>query len=159
MPTAIRALLVTLSLCTIVVAVAQEINRLLPESFVKTVGVAWHQDGRVVEVTLSNPKDKWVLQRLLFQVVYQPEVKAPAPLLAPSRGGSTPPTTGASLGQYLDSLPEPPESHVVEIEIQPGKQLPSHLELKSNRTVVSLSLLEIRGREQSRLERVRGSLW
>ena len=159
MPTTMRTLLVALGLCTIGMAVAQEVNRLLPESFVKTVGVEWRQDGRVVELTLSNPKEKWVLQRLLFQVVYQPEAKLPTAASAPSRKGVPTSPTAKSLFDYLDDLPELPESHPIEIEIQPGKQLPTNLELRSNRTVVSVSLVEVRGREQSRLERIRSRLW
>jgi hypothetical protein len=134
-------------------------SRLLPDSFTKGINFSWRQDGRVVEIQITNPKDKWVLQQLAIEVKYPPvaPVKVAPPLSDTKKSG----TTGArSLIDALDEVlrEELPEKHTVSIELQPGKSSSSHLELTFDRKITSASLVEIRGREQSRFERLWNSV-
>ena len=154
----VTSLLLALLLSTLSVASADNGTRLLPESFAKTVGFSWRQDGRVIEIQIANPKDKWFLQHLAIQAqfaVSRPIVSTPMTSAATKKPvpASSP---GPSLSEFLDYLPE---SHAVSVEIQPGKNSSAHLELTSNRKVTELTLVEVRGREQSGLERLKSSLW
>ncbi len=134
-------------------------SRLLPASFAKGIHFSWRQDGRVVEIQITNPKDKWVVQQLAIEVKY-PTV-APVKVAPPLSDTKKSSTTGArSLIDAIDEVlrEELPEKHTVIIELQPGKSSSSHLELTFDRKITSASLVEVRGREQSRIERLWNSV-
>lgn len=149
---------------TFVYAISTTVNgqvdsRLLPDSFAKGIHFSWRQDGRVVEIQITNPKDKWVLQQLAIEVTY-PSVAAikAAPPLSSTKKSNTAGTR--SLMEGIDAVlsEERPEKHLVTIELQPGKTNSSHLELTFDRKISNASLIEVRGREQSRFERLWNSV-
>lgn len=143
---------------------AQDGSRLLPDSFVEIVGFSWKQDGRAVDLKIVNPKAKWVLQRLAVEVKYEsagPKStdKTLSTQKADRASGAASPPSRSSLEEFLDQLPEQPEIYPFMVEVLPGMSLSTHLELKSRRKVSSIRVLEIRGREQSLIERARGLIW
>jgi hypothetical protein len=146
------------SACALLPAHAQDGSRLLPESFAKTVAFSWRQDGRVVDVQITNPKTVWVLQQLQVEVRYPP---VPPPKAAPPVAAANKPSSAASynfeaIDEYLNQVP--PQLFLVNVEVQPGQMAGSHIELKTDAKILSASLVEVRGREVSRLERMWNSL-
>ena len=113
---------------------AQTDSRLLPESFVKSVGLDWHQDGRTVELKIKNSNGSWVLQRLAIEVQYEPIEPALSqrPFIPKSNVGAPSGSNLISLKRYLEQRPETPDVYAIYAEIQPGKVFSSHIELKSN---------------------------
>lgn len=109
----------------------EEPSRLLPESFTRSIKFSWSQDGRVLDIELLNPKEKWVITDLLVEVYFPVE------------------------GRFQPD----PVFHTVILELQPGKSTTAHLELSSNTKASGLALLETRGHEQTRIERVKNAIW
>ena len=141
-------------------AFAQEDSRLLPDSFVKTVGFAWQQDGRAVEIQVTNPRGKWVLLRLVIYARFEDGTTSKNSLSRTDAKSKMATSSGIlALEQYLNQLPEVPEVYPVTMELQPGKEIACHLEMQTNRRIISLSLVEIRGREKTRFEHARNLLW
>src|SRR5438067_10458374 len=82
----VRLFAATIVASCLMSAFAQEdATRLLGASFAKTIAFAWRQDGRVVEIDLKNPKDKWVLQQLASRAYFPVE---PSPSSTPPPGSS-----------------------------------------------------------------------
>ena len=134
------------------VAIGQDdVTRLLPASFTAKIPFSWHQDGRVIEIEIENPKDKWVLQRLAFYAYFPTE---------PSKVKSSSKVPGkkdkiTALEEYLDQLDQnQPEVHGLDVNIQPRHRTSIHLEMRDQRKVVKLEITETRGREQTRTEKL-----
>ena len=137
-------------------------GRLLPESFTRSLGFKWRQDGRVVEITLDNTNGSWLVTEATFTVVFPTEESKIAPPLTPPK----PVTKGSQSGQSaLDDLLRQgyryiiePESHKVSINLMPTKKISTHIELRSPDPIANLKLDETRGREPSLFERARSKV-
>lgn len=140
----------------------EEPNRLLPDSFTRSIKFSWRQDGRVVDIEIWNPKEKWVITQLLFEVHFpQPSDKPNGPEVRSNGRTLFRPLTDAELCArgWPAKVPCGPVSRSVKVEIQPGKSGANHLELEPNFNASGLLLLEARGREQTRIERVKNAIW
>jgi len=140
-------------------AVAQDGVRLLPDSITKTIGVQWKQDGRAVDMKLSNPVGIWVVTSLLLEIRFEPTKMQFAGELKPDKAGRmilVPPKPGAKVEEYWSE--QDPEKPILKVEIQPGKATPSVHELKFNSTVAAIVILEARGREQTTFERLKSKV-
>ena len=153
-----RFLFLTAALLTAMLdAFAQEGVRLLPASFTKAIQFTWRQDGRVVELELSNPQREWVLQHATFVARFPLKPQEPATAsTAKPKGGRTPieqdpfAAYDAKYGREIS-----PEDYRLDLDLQPGRKAALHIELKSDRKVLSIELLEVRGREQTYFERIK----
>lgn len=130
--------------------------RLLPGSLVRDVRVDFKQDGRLLDVVLSAPSGKWVVTQLSVKVEFQrPEntwMKPAVPQKAETES-SDPFGWTQQTGPFY-GIPET-ETHKIVAEVQPDKSRSTHLELKTERAVTSVTILEARGREQTMLDRVK----
>ena len=91
--------------CTAVLAgpAHSQEDRLLPESFTRSIGLQWKQDGRVIDITLTNPKDKWLITEGTFVVEHPPVTSQPPPS-SPSPPRPPKPTTKPGGKPTLDDL-------------------------------------------------------
>ncbi len=141
-------------------AFAQDGTRLLPDSFARTIGVQWKQDGRAVDLALSNPEGTWVVTNLLLEIRFAPSKTPFAGYLRADKTGRmvwVAPKPGEKIKEsWFEPAPEKP---FIKVEIQPGKASTSVHELKFNSEVVSITVLEGRGREQSALERLKSKVF
>lgn len=135
-------------------AYGQDGIRLLPASFTASIDFKWHQDGRVVDIQVINPKDKWVLQRLVIEVTFEPDpsVKNRQDQVSIEKQRATKLTLAEATDIVLSQ--ESPQNYSVNVEAQPGQSSSAHFELALGRKISSAVLIEVRGREQSRFERV-----
>lgn len=152
--------LIILSLVTFQLsAVAQDVVRLLPESITKTIGIQWKQDGRAIDLKLSNPVGVWVVTSVLLEIRFEPTKTPFAGQLKPDKAGRmvlVPPKPGAKVEEYW--LEQDPEKPILKVEIQPGKSVPSVHELKFSSTVAAIVVLDARGREQTTFERLKSKV-
>jgi hypothetical protein len=113
-------------------------NRLLPQSYVRTIETRWTQDGRVVDLELEFPKSEFVVVELIFEVNYKP-----------CR------TLLSIIGGYHDpACPVNPERHTLKIEAQPGSSVKKYLELKFKETLTDVNITDARSRPMTMLERL-----
>lgn len=159
-----RQVRAVLQLCLLVPLAAMSqasADRLLPESFTRAVQFDWRQDGRVVEISLRNPKDKWLITEATFTAHPQGAV---APAVVSKADGKRQPKNGA-LGQpTLDDLlasgvryatATEPSTKVLKVHVMPAEVASTHVELDTSAPILALTLDETRGREPTAFERVR----
>lgn len=135
-------------------------DRLLPESFTRTVAISWKQDGRVIDVELKNPQNKWVLTEAKFIVAYPvTEVQPQAKQAAQKVQGKHPATS------ELDELLKrgyryrvEPESYSLPIKVLPGRTATVHIELKTTDPISEFKLEEVRGWESTFLDRMQSKV-
>jgi hypothetical protein len=141
--TILRALAAVMLAAVQLNAVAQEGVRLLPETFAKTIGVQWKQDGRAIDLKFSNPAGTWVITSVSLEVRFQPTKTPYAGELKPDKTGRmvlVPPKPGVKVEEYWAE--QDPEKPILKVEIQPGKDAPSVHELKFNSAVAGITILE-----------------
>ena len=144
--------------------VAQVESRLLPASYTEKLSISWTQDGRVVDVKLTNPGPTWVVEELVLKVSYplviynEKEYK---------KFKDTPPAiSNAGTGKLsaIDwksgpiSLQLEPTNHSIKVVIQPGKSADTNFDLPPDIKLVSVAIKEARGREPSIWEKLTGKL-
>ena len=138
-------------------AQSDEAIRLLPDSFINSLQISWSQDGRVVNVTIINPQNKWVVRSVILFAQFAPDTSSKSLLNSTSTKRSR-----AASSPYLESLTqwlENTDSFGEQLLIQPGNSTTFHLELAVNKKVIQLKIQEAKGREQTRMERIRSSLF
>ncbi|MBE0550151.1 MAG: hypothetical protein IH627_21330 [Rubrivivax sp.] len=139
---------------------AQDATRLLPQSHANSVAIQWKQDGRVIDLTITNPPGNWVISLVALEVRFKP-IKLPLTgTLKRDKTGQmvlTPPDPKAPAEEYWTE--QEPEKPVLRVEIQPGKSAVSNFELKFSTDVSSVVVQEVRGREQSTFERLRSKIF
>jgi hypothetical protein len=138
-------------------AQSDEAIRLLPDSFINSLQIFWSQDGRVVNVTIINPQNKWVVRSVILFAQFAPDTSSKYLLNSTSTKRSR-----AASSPYLESLTqwlENTDSFGEQLLIQPGNSTTFHLELAVNKKVIQLKIQEAKGREQTRMERIRSSLF
>lgn len=141
-------------------------NRLLPESFTRTLTTEWSRDGRVIDIKITNPKAKWVVEELTFEISYKPipttvdtgfsidkDSKIRPPLQKSKKEKQT-----LNLEAALRFIQSYPTTVSNKVTIQPGTSGATHIEMKSDQTVELLDVMvtESRGREQTTFERIKG---
>jgi hypothetical protein len=139
-------------------------DRLLSESFTRSIGLQWKQDGRVIDVTLTNPKDKWLITEGKFVVEY-PAVASEAPASSPSRSARSKPapkpggrlTMDDLIAQGYKYVGEPP-IYTLNLHVLPGRTATVHIELRDSTPASGLKLEEARGREPSMLEKLKSAV-
>jgi len=156
-----------LSLFAVTVSFAQvDGERLLPASVTREVATSWKQDGRVLEIEISNPKTSPVLTSLSFDLQYEP--------LPPRAFTAAPPPSKSSIKRsdtisnpkldldagmrYLSEI-EAKAHESIKVAIQPGSKLKTQIELKQDRTLITFVLREARGRDQTAFERLKSSVF
>jgi hypothetical protein len=142
------------------VALPQESTRLLPESIAKTIGVQWKQDGRAIDLKLSNPVGAWVVTSALLEIRFVPTKLPFAGEFKTDKTGRmklVPPMPGSKVEEYWHE--QDAEKPIVNVKIQPGKEAHSVVELKFNSAVTTISILEARGREQTTIERLKSKVF
>lgn len=145
-----KLILVVLFFVTLPVQSNNGATNLLPTAYTNILHLTWRQDGRLAEIEVTNPKGKWVVTSLLVVAHFQPESIS-------DDQSQTQPEVSKKM-QVID-FTSTPKTYTLNLEIQPGKSERAQLELKSKEIIERLFIVEARGREQSRLERVRGYLW
>lgn len=158
--TILRALAALILAASQLTAVAEEGVRLLPETIAKTIGVKWKQDGRAIDLNLSNPAGTWVVTSVSLEIRFQPTKTPFDGYFKRDKTGRmilVPPKPGAKVEEYW--VEQDPEYPILKVEIQPGKDAPSVHELKFNSAVARITILEARGREQSKYERLRSKVF
>lgn len=143
-------------------AFAQDKTRLLPETIAKTIGVEWKQDGRAVDLKFSNPVGKWVVTSLLLNIRFLPIKSRIDGEFKKDKNGHivvVPLKPGSLAEEYwFEGINNLPQMSTAKVEIQPGKDAPSVLELESNSAVAEITILEARGREQTTFERLKSKM-
>ena len=131
-------------------------SRLLPGSMMREVRIDFKQDGRVLDVVLSAPNGKWVVTQLSVKVEFQRPKNTWTKPAAPQKAETVPsdPFGWKKMTGPFYGVPET-ETHKIVAEVQPDKSHSTHLELKTERAVTSVTILEARGREQTILDRVK----
>lgn len=155
----------TILLLVTTAAHSQGTNRLLPDSFARSLTSTWKRDGRVVDIQVTNPKDKWVVETLTFEISYKPIPTTGDPGFSVNKDGRIGPPIPKSKKskemldweageRFIQLLPTSASSKVT---IQPGATVGTHIELKPSQTgeVSELKITEARGREQTTLERIK----
>ena len=141
-------------------------NRLLPESFTRTLIIEWSRDGMVIDIQITNPKTKWVIEELTFEISYKPipttgdtgfsiekDSKIRPPLQKSQKDKPT--LNWEAALRFIRSYPTTVSN---KITIQPGTSGATHIEMKSDQTVelLDVRVTESRGREQTIFERIKG---
>lgn len=143
-------------------AVAEDVKaRLLPGSVMRDMRMAFKQDGRVLDLVLTAPNGKWVITELDVKVEFQRDERADA--IVAAQGALTKEERKAIVdnpygwhkwrGPFY--APTETEAHKIIAEVQPDRSLSTHLELKGEKAVSSVKILEARGREQTMMDRVK----
>jgi hypothetical protein len=107
-------------------------DRLLPEAFAKTIEITFQQDGRAVDIFVTNPKDKWVVTAISVTIVYKPIAHIPH-------------------SAYSD-FQQDPDYRSWPLHVLPGKMERIYLELGGGEALASVVLVEARGRESNFLD-------
>ena len=136
---------------------AQQSNaRRVPSAIKTTLLASFTQDGRAVDVKISNPSHDWVIESAVIAiefVVKEDEGHCHKP--------NRPPPTDrpATLWDYPFCTRFPTElTKVFRGEIQPKDSGSLYVEIKEGQVVESVALKEVRGRQASFTERARAKL-
>lgn len=138
---------------------AQSETRLLPDSVAKAIAVRWVQDGRAVDVKVANPKGPWVITQVLLDVRFAPTQTPISMEIHRGKDGRAvwlPVKSGAKVEYAL--VEREPERVKVTVDIQPGKETALVHELRVKGDVVSVAVMEARGRPQTTFERVKSKV-
>ena len=118
------------------------------------------QDGRVIELSLKNPNDRWLITDATFTLQYaQPAVPAASasrPVARAKKSRSRSELDGL-LEQGYRYIPEP-NTAVLSVQVMPDRMIATHIELKTADPIAGLALSETRGREPTVIERLRSKL-
>ena len=141
-------------------------NRLLPESFTRTLETKWTRDGRVIDIQIVNPKTKWVVEELVFEISYKPIPTTADPGFSIDKDGKIRPPLPKSQKDKQTFNWEAAERFIKfhpttvnnKLTIQPGAMGTTHIEMKSDPAleILDVRLTESRGREQTTFERIKG---
>lgn len=125
-----RQILLVLSLSTSSLLLAADAtDRLLPGSVSKSLKMDWRQDGKVIEITIQNPSEQWLVTEIEFNLTYRRDdltaakpTPKPAKKPAAKKGENYAQVdvdeldwSGFNLGRY-------PEDHKVKLHLMPGKK-------------------------------------
>lgn len=160
-----RSGLIALSSCALNgPLMAQEAKaRLLPESFSRTIGVNWQQDGRAVELSFLVPKGDWVVTEVLLEFQFPVEAASvgslaePAQRRSPARRGSEPQLDLEALDRSIREMQSRDRIPVSTLAL-PGRKFSTHVELKRSTKAIAVVLVEARGRSPTTFERLKVAL-
>ena len=128
-----------LVLSTVIRAAAQtSAERLLPDSYIKSVQLKWMQDGRVVDLEVETPQGEFVIIQIDMLAYYR-------------RCN----TLLANLGGYDPACPTSPESRRLKVELQPRTKSLLHLEVMSKEEIVKVEIDSARGRQMTSFEQLK----
>jgi len=140
-------------------AIAQTGVRLLPESVSKEIRMKWVQDGRAIDLTAAAPKTDWVIETLTVQYQYQTsKTSVQSPMHFTKEGELRGGKANAAKGE-IDAVAMPSMQQISTVELKfellPGKSAKSNFEVQTGERVVTLSVIEARGRELNITQRLR----
>jgi len=128
------------------------------------LGLQWKQDGRVIELSLQNPKDKWVITEGTFIVEYSTTTIPPAASAQSEKHKTKKRTDGTRVITLDELLTNPqyfpqrqPETYKLKLDLLPNRTVMTHIELESADTVSKVKLNETRGREPTKLEQLKSA--
>lgn len=160
-----RQILLVLSLSTSSLLLAADAtDRLLPGSVANSLKLDWRQDGKVVEITIQNPSEKWLITEIEFYLTFRrDEPPAAKPTPKPSKKRFTSNDTYGSIDiNEIDwsglNTGSPLKDNKVKLHLMPGKKKSTHLELDYAENVTQVSVSNARGREPTLFEKTRSIL-
>lgn len=147
---AVRLIACFVLACSSLALYAQDAGeRLLGASVTSGLKLKWRQDGRVLELSVAVPDGLWVVQRLELVTVIERNVPSPPP-----RKGKL---DFMDFLQQLDveAARRTERVHQVKVNGYPGRATSVHLELESDEQLSDVFIREARGRELTRLDKIR----
>lgn len=144
------------------VTFAQTAARLLPDSVSREVRTTWKQDGRAIDLTATAPRSDWVIEALLVKYQYQAaQTSTLVPMHFNRSGELRPGKANPSKGE-VDAEVMPPSQQTgqvqLKVELLPGNSTKSNFEVEAGDRLVTLMVIEARGRELRITDRLRSLL-
>lgn len=131
--------------------------RLLPGEATQALRLSWKQDGRAFDVTLANT-GPWLVRELSLELKYQPEPQLP---IGPASASKRAKPSALDIDAGDRWLAEVLSREVVKlpVNVMPGKTGAAYLELSSSRKITEAVVVEAKGRQLTRIERLRAALF
>jgi hypothetical protein len=140
--------------------VAQIDTRLLPASYTEKLNISWTQDGRVVDIKVTNPGSTWVIEELLLQVSYPLVIYNEKEYKKFKEAPPSPQKAATGKAAAIDwkagpiSSQQSPTDHPIKVVIQPGKSADANFDLPPDIKLESITIQEARGREPTTWEKL-----
>lgn len=158
-----RQILLVLSLSTSSLLLAADAtDRLLPGSVSKSLKMDWRQDGKVIEITIQNPSEQWLVTEIEFNLTYRrddPPAEKPTPKPSKKRFTSNDTYGSIEIDNWSGfNTGSPLKDNKVKLHLMPGKKKSTHIELNYESYVTQVSVSDARGREPTLFEKTRSML-
>lgn len=137
-----------------------ESTRLLPASFAKAIKIEWRQDGEAVDIDVTNPKDKWVLQELEIEIRYpsKPEPKIAQPTKKPKKSNNASSVLDFEAGErFLYFLPEQ-YTKLIKLNALAGQISQVNIEARKGEKIAEIVIISARGRSHTMLEKLKAKI-